>query len=288
MVGLGIELEILQRDGIQPVYRDDVVREGLAADAPAFRKAGNGVVDLVIGANAQQLRKVSTAFRRSGGRVRAWIRNRILDPFVSEKEQHFVAAVEKFGYRDRTADGPAVLIIAGHLFLKPGEIREKRRRRQSGNLIEFVQRSVKTICSSLHNDVDRAAAGMPVGSVGGEGHHLHFGNGVHGRIIGDAIVARGVGRAIEQEVVAAARRASYGEVGRTGIIERPVELRVASWNHAVRQLRQDQRSAAGHGHILNLPGADHLAHRCGCSLKHGRVRIHGHRFRDLANFQCEV
>jgi len=147
---------------------------------------------------------------------------------------------------------------------------------------------VQIVGPALHHNVHCSAAGMPVRGVRLERLHFHFGYRVNGRVVSDPAVASGIGRAIDQKLVGAARRSTHRKIRWTGVVERPGELRVAVGRDAVRKLREHERRAAIHRHALDLPRVDHLA--CGRRgpLKHGSIGRHRDRLVDLSEFQRDI
>src|SRR5262249_41276665 len=139
------EREIVLGDRTDPGGWDDVVREGLPPNASAFGDSSERVVDLIVGADGEQLGEVAIAL--GGSRNRRLYRRgeSVAHAFVSEKEEQLVAAIEELGDDHRSPRVDAPLIEAGQALRQAGAVVEELIGGQARNLVEIVSPAAERI-----------------------------------------------------------------------------------------------------------------------------------------------
>src|SRR5581483_8869368 len=162
--------------------RDDIVLIWRSSNhgRPGRLRAGEWIVELILGAECEQGREVSVPFGSCRYGQERSIRLAVVERFPGEKPEQLVAAVVDLRQDDGSADGGAELIVVRYRIPQAGAIVEEIIRRESIRLIELVERAVDLVGAALDDLVQCAAAGVTVSSVAVECLHARFEDGILG------------------------------------------------------------------------------------------------------------
>ncbi len=147
---------------------------------------------------------------------------------------------------------------------------------------------MECVGAGLGDHIHRAASAVPVGGVGLERFHFHFFDRVHRRAESQPVADACVRCAVQQDFVAPVWRAADRESRRSPVVEGPIESWIVVRDHAEGKLREHQRRAPVHGHVLDLPLVDHLPGGRGGGREQRALGRDGHGVRDLSDLQLDV
>ena len=158
-----VELRDLSPQRIDPVGRDDVVRQRLPAEKTSGSRSDRvGIVNLIARAQPQQTREIALSLCRSRHRFEA-DRNRIEGPptFVAVHPEGLVPAVIELRQVNRTAgiSAPAMRLVRQFGCANP--IQEKRRCRHRRILVEVISLAVQMVGARFQAHVHRHAGQKP-------------------------------------------------------------------------------------------------------------------------------
>ena len=284
----GDEAEDIARDWIDSVGGDDVIGERFATDTRTFAGTGEGVVDLIAGADREKAGKVATALGFGGDSGEGGFGLGLLDAFIGEVPKGFIFPIKELGEHDGAGSGEPVLIKAGDGLFLAGRVRKELRGLEGGDLIEEIGSAVEVVRAALHDDVDGASAGVAVGSVGLKDFDFDFGDRVGRGVVGDAAIAGHVRRAVKEEFVGLALTAAHRETGGAAVVERTGEAGIGGGDDAEGELGERERGAPVHRHGLQLGGGDDLADGGGGGVEKRYVSVDGDAFGDGAEAESDV